>query len=439
MSNRLSRRQFLSLVGTTLPLGILAAACTPVAPAAPSAGDTAGQAGKIELVYSTWGGGNWQNFIDMFNESQGEIHAIFEQIAYDAYREKMLTDFAAGESADIAEIGASWMPEFGSRDMLTPLDDYMANDATMSIDNWLPGTFLPNLQVIDGKTLGLPSGDSPKVIWFNPDLFSEFGVRTPLEYEAEGEWNWTSFLEVAIAMTRGEGADKHYAYRTWMGRTDTDDIMRSFGGGWTDQDVTEVWCTKPESVEGLQFILDLYLEHKAAPLAQELEAMGGDTQMFMTQRLAMYMSGVWEVYGLRQTEGLAYDVAPLPEGPSGRFMYHSPNAVAIPRTTSNADAAWQLLSYLKSPELEKVMVQGEGFMPFMKASVETFLTNGYIPNAQLFIDALEKGWGHPLPNNENSARIDQLIGDAIGLALSEGGSAQAVVDEVEPQLQSLVG
>jgi ABC-type glycerol-3-phosphate transport system substrate-binding protein len=44
-------------------------------------------------------------------------------------------------------------------------------------------------------------------------------------------------------------------------------------------------------------------------------------------------------------------------------MYHAPNAVAIPRTTSDADAAWQLLSFLKSPDLEKVMVQGEGFMP----------------------------------------------------------------------------
>jgi hypothetical protein len=75
----------------------------------------------------------------------------------------------------------------------------------------------------------------------------------------------------------------------------------------------------------------------------------------------------------------------------------------------------------------------------MKASVETFLTNGYIPNAQLFIDALEKGWGHPLPNNQNSAMIDQIIGDAIGLALSDGGTAQSVIDEVSPQLPPLVG
>jgi multiple sugar transport system substrate-binding protein len=276
------------------------------------------------------------------------------------------------------------------------------------------------------------------VIWFNPDVFAEAGVETPLEYEARGEWDWDTFLEVVLALTSGEGATKRFGYSTWMARTDTDDVMRSFGGGWTNVEATEVLATKPESIEGLQYLLDLYLEHEACPLSQDIEAGGGGQQMFFTGRLAMYMSGVWEVYGLKQGE-TPYDVAPLPTGPAGRFMHFTPNAVAISRSAKNPDAAWELIRFMKSAGLEKIQVQGEGFCPFQKASVQTFLEQGFIPNAQVFIDAMEKGWGEGIAANVNIQKMNQVVGDALGLALSEGGTAESVVNEVAPQLEPLVG
>jgi hypothetical protein len=85
------------------------------------------------------------------------------------------------------------------------------------------------------------------------------------------------------------------------------------------------------------------------------------------------------------------------------------------------------------------MVQGEGFMPFQKASVETFLSKGHIPSAQVFIDALEKGWAPPIPLNTNATQMDQVVGDALGIALSEGKDAAWVAAEVAPKLEPLVG
>lgn len=442
MSKSVSRREFLQMAGFAAG-AVALAACTPAqAPSTAPGADAAGAAPageRIQLIYTTWGFGNWQEFIDMFNESQTEIEATFEQVASDAYREKMLTAIASGQSADVMEVSSYWMPEFMSKKLLNDLDPFMANDPNLNKDKWLPNVFMDNLHIWEGVTYGLPSGDSPKVIWWNLDLFEDAGVKTPLEYEQEGAWNWENFHNTVLQLTKGEGATKQYGYQTWMGRADTDDVMRSFGGGWTDQEVTTVTATQPESIEGLQFLLDIYLKDKAAPLAQELEAMGGGQQMFMTNRLAMFMSGIWEVYGLRQAEGLRYDVAPMPEGPAGRFMFNGANALTIPVSTQYVDQAWKLLAFLKSPELEQRLVQGEAFMPFQKASVETFLTKGYIPSAQIFIDALEKGWAHPLPVNVNGARMDQAVGDALGLALSEGHDAQWVVDTVTPQLEELVG
>jgi multiple sugar transport system substrate-binding protein len=153
----------------------------------------------------------------------------------------------------------------------------------------------------------------------------------------------------------------------------------------------------------------------------------------------MFHSGVWEIGTLGQDQTIVYDVAPLPQGPGGRFMFHKPNSLTIPSTTQNTDAAWELLRFMRGPEAEALWIQGNGMMPFLKDSIPLFLDKGKIPNAQLFIDALEKGWGHPLPVNENGARMDQAVTDALGLALSEGRDAAWVVGDVEPKLAELVG
>lgn len=444
MTKPMNRRNFLRAAATAAA-GTLLTACAAATPSTttgdgqPTAGVAPASGERVKLIYTTWGFGNWDNFIQMFNDSQTKIEATFEQVANDAYREKMLTSIAAGQSADVMEVSSYWMAEFMNKGLLISLDNFMESDPNLSKDKWLPNVFMDKLQMLDGVTYGLPSGDSPKVIWYNADLFKEAGLKTPTEYEAAGEWNWETFLQVAQQLTKGEGAEKQYGYQTWMGRADTDDIMRSYGGGWTDQEVTKVTAKEDASIAGLQMILDLYLKDKAAPLSQELQAMGGGQQMFLTRRLAMFMSGIWEIYGLKQSKDITFDVAPMPEGPAGRFMFNGANSLSIPKSCKYPNEAWELMRFLKSSGLEKMMVQGEAFMPFQKASVQTFLEKGYITSAQVFIDALEKGWAHPLPVNENGAKMDQVVGDALGLALSEGHDAAWVMDQVAPQLEGLVG
>ncbi|MGQ9854959.1 MAG: extracellular solute-binding protein, partial [Candidatus Oleimicrobiaceae bacterium] len=174
-------------------------------------------------------------------------------------------------------------------------------------------------------------------------------------------------------------------------------------------------------------------------LSQDAQALGGTGQMFNTRHLAMYMSGIWEVIWNSQAEGLRYDVAPLPKGPSGRYTFHKPNGAVIPVTTRDAQAAWKLVSFLQGPAVEKQMVQCKGWMPFLKESVETFLEKGCIPNAKLFVDTLVNGLAHALPVNKNGAKMDQIVADALGAALSSGKDAKWVIAQVEPQLQTLVG
>jgi multiple sugar transport system substrate-binding protein len=61
-------------------------------------------------------------------------------------------------------------------------------------------TFNPETGM-DGETLwGLPRDVSTFGLYLNLDLLAESGAPDPRELAANGEWNWDTFLEVAIAM-----------------------------------------------------------------------------------------------------------------------------------------------------------------------------------------------------------------------------------------------
>lgn len=450
MSERIPRRVLLQSTCMTVA-GALLAACQPTAPlsasqtTAPKAEATEPAAtanpapSKVEVVLSTWGEGVYEPYLEKLNASQDKIHVTLQVIPWAGLREKMLTDIAAGQPSDVAEIDGYWMVEFMEKQVLQPLDQYLALDPALAAEKWVPNTIVEKFQTLHGQTFGLPNGSSCVALWYNVDIFAELGAKTPLAYEESGQWTWETLSELAQELSGGEGPNRRYGYQTWMGRADTDDIMRAYGGGWTNPEATEVWCSREESIEGLQLILDLHLKHKAAPLSQQTQAQGGVQQMFFTRHLAMYMSGIWEVWGLRQAEDLKYNIAPLPKGSNGRFMFYKPDSLTMPKGSKDPEAAWELLHYLKSPEMDLIWVTELMSMPFLKVNVEPFLTRSGIPNAQIFLEAFDKGWSHPMAVNANGAKMDQVVGDALGIALSEGKDAKWVASEVAPALSELVG
>ncbi|MDI7274867.1 MAG: sugar ABC transporter substrate-binding protein [Anaerolineae bacterium] len=395
--------------------------------------------GVVELVWSSWGSpGYWQPKFDIFTSSQPHIRVIEQPYPYDQYREKLLSLFASGNPPDVLQGDGYWMYEFMSRGMALALTEYLADDPIGALDKYLPGAFCNKMHTLKGVIYGLPNGDGPRVFWFNPDAFEQAGLKTPLQYVADGEWNWNTFVTVCQALSGGEGSDRRYAFYTWMGRQDTDPIMRSFGGGWTNQEADEVWTGRPGSAEGLQMVLDVHLKHKAAPLASATEALGGTTQMFLTGRLAMFYSGVWEVISLKNT-GIKYDVAPVPAGPEGSKTLKLMNAYLITSGTKHPYESWQLLRYMKSPAMERERVQGNGVMPFFKENVELFVEKGMVPNNRLFVDLLQDANRcYEMPTNLHSYEMDDVIGSTLGSALSENKDAKWALAEAEPKLAALV-
>ena len=59
---------------------------------------------------------------------------------------------------------------------------------------------------VEGKTWAIPSGMNPLVVYYNQDLFDQYGVPYP-----ENGWTWDDFLSVALAIRDPEAGVFGYA------------------------------------------------------------------------------------------------------------------------------------------------------------------------------------------------------------------------------------
>ena len=140
----------------------------------------------------------------------------FVQIEWDGAENKILTSIVAGDPlGDIIYISNRWIPLLAGNGGLLPLDDVLGEDYYAN----LPGSH-KNMRELysgfQGKAYGISANGSYQRNmdigsaqgWiYNRDLFVEAGLPTPNELQNEGNWNWETMQELAIALTQDLDGD----------------------------------------------------------------------------------------------------------------------------------------------------------------------------------------------------------------------------------------
>lgn len=178
------------------------------------------------------------------------------------YNSTWTTAAASGTKfADIMTIDTSWaMPTQLMKGYITPIDDYFDFDDPVLNKNAINSVSYKGKHYIlytAGRS-GIPTGT-----YYNKELFSRFGVKSPADYVKENNWNWDTFLECAQTMTRISGGTTYYGYALKNGnigiwpRTNTVFDPNS--------DPTKFDMDTPAYIEGLQFAWDLYNTYNVTP------------------------------------------------------------------------------------------------------------------------------------------------------------------------------
>ncbi len=289
------------------------------APTDKPAEDT-GSSERVKITYTIWGtadeGTNVQAVADQFNSSQDKIEVEVMAIPWENYTTRLNTMAAANQLPDTGMLNENMVIPYSSNDMLLDSGS-MYEGASQPIDTVA--------FQYEGKTVAYSSANEILILYYNKDMFDAAGVAYPPADVAHA-WTWEEFVDAAKKLTLDSNG-KHPGEDGFNSNSITqygcmvenltwqlEVWALSNGGGFYNSDGSEVTIDKPESIEAIQRIADLYLVDHVAPLSTGLTD-DGVPRSIITGTVAMTTNGTWNVgtsLGTARNEGLNYGVAVLP-------------------------------------------------------------------------------------------------------------------------------
>lgn len=385
-TNNLSRRQFLQVVGMGVA-GASLAACTSVTGPASEAGGAAGQEATTitYLVREFETQGEWKEATDWqqqrFSEQFPNVKAEQVFIPGEQYFDKLQTMIAAGDPPDIFNVDpTSYWLTWIKNETILDLTDLFNTDREFFKD-W-PDFFLKN-QAWQGKTYGISiDGGAVYNLWYNVDWYANDTLAEP-SADPENSWSVDDFLTTCQALSHPD--DKRFAYNPftcvwhWWPMT--------FGGGVIDaEDPTKCILDKPESMEALQFLVDLRWKHNVSPQpAQEIEGQTG-RQGYVAGRTGMVHAGAWFLPNL-EGAGFQGGAAYPPKGKDELIIMGTIQMWVISAGAKHPETCWEFNKLRVDDESCKRMIEDLGSTtPNRKINEEV-----WVPNMQARAD---KGEGY---------------------------------------------
>lgn len=271
----------------------------------------------IEIKVAFWGAPDEvkiiSDIIDDWQKSNPEIRVRLEHTPYRGYADKLLTRIAGRAAPDIICTEVDLFTTFQSKNVLLDLAPYVGGDPDFDLKDFYP-------QIVErftsnGKLYAVPRDTAPfACVYYNKRLFDEAGLAYPSD-----DWDMNDMLAKARKLTKvdAEGRTVQYGFYTWAWMN----FVYSFGGSLVDDVKHPTVCTlnSKEAIDGLQFYSDLINVFKVQPSTTAMTNLAMGVQgMFMTGRLAMFASGIWETPGLRNIQDFEWDVVMFPKGPTGK-------------------------------------------------------------------------------------------------------------------------
>lgn len=312
---------------------------------------------------------------------------------------------------DVAQVEYYALPQFALQDSLQDLSDYGASD--------LDGTYAPGpwSSVQSGDAIvGLPMDSGPMALFYNKDVFDEYGIEVPT--------TWDEYLEAA--RTLHEANPDMYITNDSGDAGLASSIMWQAGG-------------TPWSVDGTNVSLDLTGDEGAKRYSDLWQTMldeelispiaGWSDEWFAglaDGTIATLPIGAWmpaNLEGSAPDGAGAWRVAPMPQWEEGEVTSseNGGSSLAIPAEAENKELAYAFIEYANAGDGVQTRIDGGAFPAtvaelesdeFLNAEFDYF--GGQQAN-QVFADssaAVVEGWQY-LPFQ---VYANTVFGDSVGQA-----------------------
>jgi multiple sugar transport system substrate-binding protein/sn-glycerol 3-phosphate transport system substrate-binding protein len=238
--------------------------------------------------------------------------------------------------------------------------------------------------VFDGARLGIPFQRSTDVLYFNEDWLAELGYGGP-------PTNPDEFKQMACAAaqpySKSEG-ESSTGYCFYLDATRFSSWVFAFGGAVFGEETSQFLYNGDTSFSVVSFLMDLLESGCALPIRDREEAHSAFSEgrlLFMVDS-SFHISSLEEL--VQNRVGFKWQVAAIPG--YGDTAQQNVFGASVTMTKSSPEeelAAWLVLKYLTSPEIQAQWGRGAGYLPVRRDSAD-FLS-GYFSEFPNYLRAFE--------------------------------------------------
>jgi sorbitol/mannitol transport system substrate-binding protein len=259
---------------------------------------------------------------------------------------------AGGRQFDVVMIGPYEAPQFGKDGFITDLSKQASGDASYKLDDIIPS--VRNALSLDGKLFAAPFYGESSFLMYRKDILKSAGVTMP----AHPTWEQVAAIARKVDTPNMAGICLR-GKPGWgdLGASFTT-VLNTFGGTWwsakSDGSVDKAMVDQPAFKQALQFYVDLVKD------AGEKDAASSSFNECLSQykdgKVAMWYdatvaAGLLEASDSPVKGKNGFAPAPVEKTPASGWLWSW--ALAIPATSSKADAAWKYIAFATGPQYLK--------------------------------------------------------------------------------------
>ena len=360
-----SRREFLRLAGAAAISAVFSAfASAGCAPATEGLVRAPEGEDPVQLVYQDWRT-EWfppmaKQMLEQFHETHPNIR-VFYTPDPENLQEKLLADMQAGTAPDVFQACCSLFPIVAQRGYALDLRPYVENDLDQAIvEDWDPAQYRAFF-TRDGQQYGLPKYHGALALYYNRNLFDEYGVDYPQE-----DWDHDDYLATMKRLTLDRDGDGRVDLWGSMLDVSWDRVqvhVNAWGGHFVDpDDPTLCRMCEPEAMAAMEWIRARMWDDRVLATARDVQSVS-TRQAFVNQQVAMVEDGSWALKDILAGADFRVGVVPFPAGPARRVTLATTDGFGIYAGTQHPDAAWELLKFLTSVEYGRAMARASFLQP----------------------------------------------------------------------------
>ncbi|MBB2976944.1 multiple sugar transport system substrate-binding protein [Microbacterium endophyticum] len=384
--------------------------------------------GDVTIEFAQWWepelpDGEFRALIDQFEEENPGIKVDLVSGPYASTKEQLFAGAASGTMPDVVGLDGAWVNDFAAQGVIANLTELMT-------DSGYDESELASQIQVDGATYMIPVVNFVYPMFTNDALLAEAGVMSPPSTRTE-------FADAASKITALDNGASGWVLPLSLESPNgvQNDVMSwVWASGGSMLDAGQPDLTNAEVTSAVDYISELWDAGVIAPGSFTMKEQD-KVEEFTNGRVGMMIDSLAHINLIRETNpDLEFSISAIPaeDGYDGeRGIPYASWGIGVAENSEHKDAAFKLVSYLMSEDVNSDLSTMANAFPGNTESVPAFVTDD-----ELFAKAFEiYQAGYPA-NEFTGLPVAEELMRLLGEQLQSELDGQQSVDEALKNAQT---